>query len=126
MKKFFFCLLCLFLVSLALLGMAIVTGSDELALGLLVIGCVFVVYVLPVIVVIAAIVAIGRALVGRSRVKTQLTGQQQPEGTVEVTLTRYMRKARAHGMSDDEIERRLRQNEWTERQIQNARQMCDL
>ena len=57
-----------------------------------------------------------------AKVEKEDTGSPlRPQGTIEITLTMYIKKAVARGMSDDEIGRRLRRNGWTDAEIQKAR-----
>ena len=49
----------------------------------------------------------------------------RPQGTIEITLTQYIKKSMARGMSDNEIDRRLRRNGWTDAEIQKARRILN-
>lgn len=112
MKAFGIFNLCLLIIWLVLFGLVVRSGGE--------IGCIFVVismgFVLPALAVVDVIWLIVLAVAGRRRRQAQLTGEQQPEGT----LTRYMRKAQTHGISHDKVAAHLRLNGWSEAEIQEG------
>ena len=118
MKKIFLAIVYIILGLLVLLGIGISTGSDDLAIGVFIIGCLFVVYVLPALVVIGVIAVIVKGLAGLCRKQPRSDGER---GWREGTLEGFLLKAKDRGLSDEKVSRLARANGWSDAEIQEAR-----
>ena len=114
----------IFVIWLGLLGFCVLAGDLSFVDVLLILLCFTVVFGLPVLVVVDVIWLIVLAVARRLRQKAQLAGEHdRSQGTVDVTLTDFLRKAKERGMSDEQINRRCRANGWSDAEFQQARRL---
>ena len=107
------------------LGLLLFVAMAHQRDGDLVFLCLSVVVGLPVLAGVNVIWLIGLAVDGRSRETAKLAGQKRPSSTMDARLTTYLRKVKASGVDDVEIEHRLRMSGWSDEKIQWARRTLD-